>query len=134
MAAELAGVDVARYRIYAATVGSAMIGLTGALFAYSSGYISPATYAFDQVDVRVLVLVAFGGLGTLLGPVVGAGVFAILDERLSTSLELREVLYGIFVIAIFLGFKRGLVPAFVSLVDRFVVRRRSKSTLQPSRE
>jgi branched-chain amino acid transport system permease protein len=134
MAAELAGVDVARYRIYAATVGSAMIGLTGALFAYSSGFISPATYAFDQVDVRVLVLVAFGGLGTLLGPVVGAGVFAILDERLSTSLELREVLYGIFVIAIFLGFKRGLVPAFVSLVDRFVVRRRSKSTLQPSRE
>ena len=134
MAAELAGVDVARYRIYAATVGSAMIGLTGALFAYSSGFISPATYAFDQVDVRVLVLVAFGGLGTLLGPVVGAGVFAILDERLSTSLELREVLYGIFVIAIFLGFKRGLVPAFAGLVDRFVVRRRSKSTVQPSRE
>jgi branched-chain amino acid transport system permease protein len=134
MAAELAGVDVARYRIYAATVGSAMIGLTGALFAYSSGFISPATYAFDQVDVRVLVLVAFGGLGTLLGPVVGAGVFAILDERLSTSLELREVLYGIFVIAIFLGFKHGLVPAFVSLLNRLLGRGRSRSTLQPSRE
>ena len=85
MAAELAGVDVARYRVYAATVGSAMIGLTGALYAYSSGFISPATYAFAHVDVRVLVLVAFGGLGTLLGPVVGAGVFAILDERLSTA-------------------------------------------------
>jgi hypothetical protein len=66
--------------------------------------------------------------------VIGAGVLAILDERLSTSLELREVLYGIFVIAIFLGFKRGLVPAFAGLFDRFVVRRRSKSTLQPSRE
>jgi branched-chain amino acid transport system permease protein len=127
MAAELAGVDVARYRIYAATVGSAMIGLAGGLFAYSSGFISPATYYFDQVDVRVLVLVAFGGLGTLLGPVVGAGVFAILDERLSTSLQLREVLYGIVVIAIFLGFRRGLVPAVVGLFDRLVVRRRSKS-------
>ena len=83
VAAELAGVDVARYRIYAATVGSAMIGLTGALFAYSSGFISPATYAFEHVDVRVLVLVGFGGLGTLLGPVIGAAVFAILDERLT---------------------------------------------------
>ena len=134
MAAELAGVDVARYRIYAATVGSAMIGLTGALFAYSSGFISPDTYGFQNVDVRVLVLVAFGGLGTLLGPVIGAAVFAILDERLSASLELREVLYGVFVIAIFLGFRHGVVHAVVTLFNRLFARRRAKSTLQPSRE
>ena len=90
-----------------------MIGLTGALLAYSAGFISPTTYSFDRVDVRVLVLVAFGGLGTLLGPVIGAGVFAILDEQLTTSLELREVLYGVFVIAIFLFFRRGVVATVV---------------------
>jgi branched-chain amino acid transport system permease protein len=135
VAAELAGVNVARYRIYAATIGSAMIGLTGALLAYSAGYISPTTYSFDRVDVRVLVLVAFGGLGTLLGPVVGAGVFAILDERLTTSLELREVLYGVFVIAIFLGFRHGVVHAFVTLYDRLGgPRRRAPPDLQPTRE
>ncbi len=119
VAAELAGVDVARYRIYAATVGSAMIGLTGALYAYSSGFISPSTYAFERVDVRVLVLVAFGGLGTLLGPVIGAGVFAFVDERLTASLQLREVLYGAFVIAIFLFFRRGVVRTFADLLRRF---------------
>ena len=70
----LAGVDMPRYQIYATVVESAMIGLTGALYAYSDGFISPATYAFDQVDIRVLVLVAFGGVGTLLSPVIGAGV------------------------------------------------------------
>jgi branched-chain amino acid transport system permease protein len=118
VAAELAGVDVARYRIYAAIVGSTMIGLTGALYAYSAGFISPATYSFDRVDVRVLVFVSFGGLGTLLGPVIGAGVFAVLDEQLTTSLELREVLYGAFVIAIFLGFRRGVVHAVVALSRR----------------
>jgi len=118
VAAELAGVDVARYRIYAATVGSAMIGLAGALLAYSAGFISPATYSFERVDVRVLVMVAFGGLGTLLGPVIGAGVFAILDEQLAASLELREVLYGVFVIVIFLFFRRGVVQAIVSLYNR----------------
>jgi branched-chain amino acid transport system permease protein len=135
MAAELAGVNVSRYRIYAATIGSAMIGLTGALLAYSAGFISPATYSFDRVDVRVLVLVAFGGLGTLLGPVLGAGVFAILDERLTASLELREVLYGVFVIAIFLGFRHGVVHSIVALYDRLGgPRRRSQPDLQPSRE
>jgi ABC-type branched-subunit amino acid transport system permease subunit len=134
MAAELAGVDVARYRIYAATMGSAMIGLTGALYAYSSGFISPATYAFDQVDVRVLVLVAFGGLGTLLGPVIGAAVFAFVDERLTASLQLREMLYGIFVIAIFLGFRRGVIHTVVAAFNRLFARRRAKPRLQPSRE
>lgn len=131
VAAELAGVNVARYRIYAATIGSAMIGMTGAMLAYSTGFISPATYSFDRVDVRVLVMVAFGGLGTLLGPVVGAGVFAILDEQLTTSLQLREVLYGVFVIAIFLFFRRGVVRAVVSLFDRLF---RRGPDLQPSRE
>jgi branched-chain amino acid transport system permease protein len=134
VAAELAGVDVSRYRIYAATVGSAMIGLTGSLYAYSSGFISPATYAFERVDVRVLVLVAFGGLGTLLGPVIGAALFAVVDEKLSSSLQLREVFYGVFLIAIFLGFRRGVVQALVALVDRFVLRRRAKPSLRPSRE
>jgi branched-chain amino acid transport system permease protein len=127
-------VNVSRYRVYAATVGSAMIGLTGAFLAYSAGFISPATYSFERVDVRVLVMVAFGGLGTLLGPVVGAGVFAVLDEQLTASLELREVLYGIFVIAIFLFFRRGVVQAFLSLFGRFGPGRRAQRDLQPSRE
>jgi branched-chain amino acid transport system permease protein len=135
VAAELAGVDVARYRIYAATIGSAMIGLTGALLAYSAGFISPATYSFERVDVRVLVLVAFGGLGTLLGPVIGAGVFAILDEQLSTSLELREVLYGVFVLAIFLGFKGGVVKTSATLARRLGRRARprppGRTSLEP---
>jgi branched-chain amino acid transport system permease protein len=134
VAAELAGVDVARYRIYAATIGSAMIGLAGALLAFSSGFISPATYSFDRVDVRVLVFVAFGGLGTLLGPVIGASVFAILDEQLATSFELREVLYGVFIIAIFLGFRRGVVYAVVKLVRRLIPARPTQPDPQPSGE
>ena len=134
VAAELAGVNVARYRIYAATAGSAMIGLTGAFYAYSSGFISPSTYAFDRVDVRVLVFVAFGGLGTLLGPVIGATVFAFVDERLTTSPQLREVLYGVFLIAIFLGFRKGVVHAFVALYNRLVGSRRTESALEPSRD
>ena len=134
LAAELAGVNVSRYRIYAATIGSAMIGLTGALLAYSAGFISPTTYSFDRVDVRVLVMVAFGGLGTLLGPVIGAAVFAILDEQLTASLEFREVLYGVVVIAIFLFFKRGVVHAVVALFDRIVRSGRKERPLQPSSE
>jgi branched-chain amino acid transport system permease protein len=125
LAAELAGVDVARYRIYAAVAGSAMIGLAGALYAYSAGFLAPATYNFEHVDVRVLVLVAFGGLGSLLSPVIGATVFAFFDEWLTSSGQLREVYYGLFVVAIFLGFRRGVVTTLVGLLERLLERRRA---------
>jgi branched-chain amino acid transport system permease protein len=130
-AAELAGIDVARYRIYAAVLGSAMIGLTGGLYAYSAGFISPATYAFAEVDVSVLVLVAFGGLGTLLGPVIGAAVFAFLDQRLTNSGQTRDLYYGVFVIAIFLFFRQGVIPTLVSLVRRLWRRRGGDTERRP---
>jgi branched-chain amino acid transport system permease protein len=101
-----------------------LIGLAGGLYAFSSGYISPDTYAFQHIDVRVLVLVAFGGLGTLLGPVIGAGAFAIVDEQLTASLQLREVLYGVVVIVIFLFFRRGLVVTATELARRVRGKRR----------
>jgi ABC-type branched-subunit amino acid transport system permease subunit len=122
LAAELAGVDVARYRVYAGLIGSAMLGLTGAVFAHSDGFISPSTFEFGHVDVRVLVMLAFGGLGTLLGPVVGTVVFAVLDELLIDFGQLRTVVYGLLVIALFLGFKRGAVPAVTDFL-RLLVRR-----------
>jgi len=108
-AAELAGVNVARYRIYAGVIGSAMIGLAGALFAHIEGFIGPSTYSFGSVDIRVLVMLAFGGIGTLLGPIIGASTFTVLDELLAGFTQLRVVIYGALIVAIFLGFKRGVI-------------------------
>ncbi len=131
-AAQLAGVDVARYRIYAAAVGSAMIGLTGGLYAYSLGFISPVTYEFSQVDVQVLVIVAFGGLGTLLGPVVGAAAFGFLDRALTDSGQLREAYYGAFVIVIFVFLRQGVIPLLMSLARRLGRIRRKEVEWEPS--
>ena len=118
VAAELAGVNVARYRIYAGAIGSAMLGLAGAVWAHSEGFIGPSTYAFGSVDVRVIVMVVFGGMGTLLGPVLGAAVFTVLDELLVSFSQLREVLYGAVIIVLFLGFKRGVAFELRRLVSK----------------
>jgi len=117
-AAELAGVNVSRYRIQAGLIGSAMLGLAGALLAHHEGFITPSTYAFGHVDVRVLVMLAFGGIGTLLGPVLGAAVFTITDELLVGVGQLREVAYGLLVIVLFLFFRRGAIPALTSRLRR----------------
>ena len=111
LAAELAGVDVARYRVYAGTLGSAMLGLAGGVYAFSSGLIGRSTYEFGRVDVRVIVMLAFGGIGALLGPVIGAAAFTWIDEFLGDYREMRLMIYGIVTIVLFLGFRRGVVPS-----------------------
>ncbi|MFQ5516710.1 MAG: branched-chain amino acid ABC transporter permease [Acidimicrobiia bacterium] len=118
VAAELAGVNVARYRIYAGIIGSVMLGVAGAVWAHSEGFIGPSTYAFAHVDVRVLVMLAFGGIGTLLGPVLGAAVFTVVDELLISFAQLRGVLYGGVILVLFLFFNRGVIPTLRSLADR----------------
>ena len=125
VAAELSGVDVARYRVYGALIGAAMLGLAGSTYAFTEGRISPTTFSFGHVDVAVIVMLAFGGIGTLLGPIIGAVTFTIVDELLIDFGQLRQVAYGILVIVLFLWMPRGLIPTLVSLWGR--VRRPTKS-------
>ena len=123
IAAELAGVDVKRYRALAGTLGSGMIGLAGALYAHSEGFISPSTFSFCEVDVLVIVMLAFGGIGSLLGPVVGAAAFTVLEEWMDSFNEYRLIIYGSVILVLFLVLPRGVVPTVQGLVER--LRRRS---------
>lgn len=136
VAAELAGVNVPRYRVYAGLLGSGMLGFAGALFAFTEGFISPSTFSFGRVDIRVLVMVVFGGLGTLLGPVLGATVFSVIDEILIGFGQLRQVVYGVVVLAFFVGFRHGLVPAietlFRTITGRMGTRMGTKDDRAPS--
>lgn len=131
VAAELAGVNVARYRVYAALVGSAMLGLTGAMYAFTEGRISPTTFGFAQVDVVVLVMLAFGGIGTLFGPVLGALVFTVIDELLVEVGQLREFIYGALIIALFLWIPNGLIPKLRSFFGRRTANRGASSGEKP---
>lgn len=111
VAAGLAGIDVARYKVYAGFIGSTMLGVAGAVFAHYRGFIGTSTYAFGNVDVRVLVMLAFGGIGSLIGPVIGASLFTVVDELLVDYAQLREILYGVITITLFLFFRNGVAPS-----------------------
>jgi branched-chain amino acid transport system permease protein len=118
VAAELAGVNVARYRVYAALVGAGMLGMTGAIYALTQGRVSPTTYGFAEVDVVVVVMLAFGGIGSLFGPILGAVTFTAINEFLEGFGHLRLVPYGALIIALFLWIPRGLIPTVADWVRR----------------
>ena len=124
VAAELAGVHVARYRVYAALVGAGMLGMTGGLYALTQGRVSPTTYGFAEVDVVVIVMLAFGGIGSLFGPILGAVTFTAINELLVDLGHLRLVPYGALVIVLFLWIPRGVIP---TIRDRLRQRRRQRS-------
>ena len=108
-AAELAGIDVTMYKVLAASVGSALIGAVGAIYAYYGGFINPTVFALVSVDIVVLVTLLLGGMGTLLGPVLGGVLFAVLDELVRPLGQLNVLVYGILMIILVVTFRHGLV-------------------------
>jgi branched-chain amino acid transport system permease protein len=107
--AELAGIDVARYKVLAAAVGSVLIGITGAFYAYYGGFISPAMFSLPAVDIVILITVLLGGMGTRLGPVVGGAAFAAIEELVRPFGQLNLLVYGALLIVLFVGVRQGLV-------------------------
>lgn len=108
-AAELVGIDVTWYKVVAASVGSALVGLVGALYAYYSGFISPTVYSLVNVDIVALVTLLLGGMGTLVGPVIGGVLFSAIDEVVRPLGQINVLVYGALLIVLFITFRRGLV-------------------------
>lgn len=116
VSAELSGVDVTRYKVTTATAASALVGLVGALYADLNGFISPTVYSVGHVDIPVLVALLLGGVRTLLGPVVGAALFSVVDELVRPFGQLTVTAYGALLVGLFLVFRQGVVPAVGSLL------------------
>lgn len=110
LTAELSGIDVTRYKVLAATVGAAILGLTGALFAFYNGIISPSVFSFVGIDIPVLIALLLGGMRTRFGPVLGAVAFALIEEAVRPFGQLTVLVYGVLLIVLFTAFREGLAP------------------------
>lgn len=111
LSAELAGIDVTRYKVFATFIGSALLGTAGACYAQFNGVISPDMFGLGPIDIVLFIMLILGGLGTMLGPIIGAGVFTIVIELLRPLGYLSVLVYGVCLIVLFVVFRGGLVAA-----------------------
>ncbi len=74
-------------------ISGAFAGITGGVFAYWVTFIDPASTLGDLVSDQALVMVVFGGMGTLVGPVVGAILIFVFKTVFWAYLAEYEVLY-----------------------------------------
>jgi ABC-type branched-subunit amino acid transport system permease subunit len=126
LTAELSGVDVTGYKVLAATAASAILGLTGALFAFYNGIVSPSVFSFVGVDIPVLIALLLGGMPTRFGPVLGAAAFALIEELVRPFGQLNVLVYGVLLIVLFATFREGLVPVIEKLWRRLDLRQAAK--------
>lgn len=125
VAAEVVGVSLARYKIGAFAVSSAMAAVAGALLASYTRFITP-----DSLDIflsiQFLAIIVVGGVGTIYGAVLGAVALQAIPEfinRFSDSLPyvatstsesgisvfaLNQAIFGILIIVFLVAFPRGL--------------------------
>ncbi|MBN2031754.1 MAG: branched-chain amino acid ABC transporter permease [Deltaproteobacteria bacterium] len=104
------GIDVTTLKTITFAVSAFFMGATGAIMATRWTYIDP-TIAFNPLFSFMPVLMAiFGGIGPFYGPLLGAAIFAILEEVLITKFPYYYMLlFGIILIAVILFLPNGLV-------------------------
>ncbi len=107
-AAQVMGIDVARYRLGALLASAVLAGLAGALGAHSSSFIGPNEYGFEPA-VTILSFALLGGIGTPFAPVLGAWILTLLPEVLRGFSDMRLVFNGVIIVLAVLFLPQGLL-------------------------
>lgn len=123
------GVSAGRLQLGMLLLSSAVVGLSGALYASFFGFIEPRDmFGFDR-SIAFVLMGVIGGLGTALGPLLGALVFVLVQQFLLGSYtELYLGLYGALLVAIILFEPLGLSGLGLRCV-KYLQRRRAPATV-----
>jgi ABC-type branched-subunit amino acid transport system permease subunit len=115
--AEAIGLDVKRVHWLGFAIAGAACGIAGGLFAFAKGSISPETIGVSR-SIDGLVMVLLGGIQTLTGPIVGASVFAVLQDSIMRQTEYWRALLGLIILLLVLAFPSGIVGGIAKLLSR----------------
>ena len=103
------GIDVARWKIIAFTLGNFLAGLAGSVYAMMTGFVAPNAFTFGDSLILVSIVI-LGGIGNPWGLTVATAIVIMLPEKLQFIQEYRLLLYAGLVILILLFRPGGLMP------------------------
>ena len=110
IAAEAVGLNPYWVRTVAFTLSAAFAGAGGCLYAHLAGFVSPDSFTM-QTSILFLLIVLFGGLGRVTGPLVGSMVLIVLPELLHRFSDYRLVMYGVLLLGSIYFLPQGVVGA-----------------------
>lgn len=113
------GYNVKKYQIIAYVLAGGLAGLAGGLYIFKTQFASPDLFSVHMATTA-LIMVFIGGLGTLFGPVIGAGVFIFLQNYMSTMTDRWSLIMGLLFIAIVL-YNRGGILQLLQLIGKKLI-------------
>jgi branched-chain amino acid transport system permease protein len=115
------GVKVGRVKLAAFVISAFPVGIVGGLYFYFLGQIYPQ-FAFDPLfDISIALMGFLGGIGTLIGPLLGALVLESLQQYFTLSLAGSStylIAYGVLFLAVILLLPRGVIPSVAELIAK----------------
>ena len=106
--AESIGINTSFYKVLAFSISAGLAGMAGSLFAHFFQFLHPTDFAW-MISEMIVIMALVGGLGTLIGPIIGAGVVKFFLELVRPAPELRFILLSIMLILVLLFEPKGLV-------------------------
>ena len=116
-AAAAMGIDVKRVKICAFTVSTGFAGVAGSLYAHLNRYLAPDAFTLGE-SINFLIIVVVGGMGTVLGPFLGAGLIVYLREILQSFKDYNMLIYGLLLMVLMVFMPRGLIGSGRALYAR----------------
>jgi branched-chain amino acid transport system permease protein len=108
-AAAAMGVDISRFKILVFVYSAVLASLAGSLYAHYLNFINPST--FDLFfSIKLLIMIALGGMHSIWGAIIGAGLITFLSyEWLHYFEEYEVIVYGAILLVVTIFLPKGLV-------------------------
>ncbi|HTV30960.1 MAG TPA: branched-chain amino acid ABC transporter permease [Xanthobacteraceae bacterium] len=109
------GFPVLRYQLAAFVLSGVMCGIAGALLAEQALFVSPSIMQWSRSG-EIMVMVIMGGMGTLFGPILGAVVYLVLEDVLTSWTQYWALFLGPILVVIVLLGRQGVMSLIPGLM------------------
>ena len=113
--AELTGINITTFKIRAFVLSAVYSAVAGVLYAMMIHYVSPDSFTSNDSNMFLWTAI-MGGMGTTIGPVIGAIIMNILPEALRFLGDWRMVVYGVILLTVIIRYPGGITPYAKKLI------------------
>ena len=108
IAAEAMGINTTKYKVIAFIFGAVLASIAGSLFATTYYVVKPETFGVNT-SINILIIVVFGGMGSLTGTVIATIFIGLVNLLLQPYAELRMIVYSLVLIVVMIFRPTGLM-------------------------
>lgn len=112
VAAGTVGIDVARAKVTAFVISAVYASVSGSLIALQNKFVTPELASFTH-SIEMVTMAVLGGVGSVLGGILGAGILTLLPQVLTVFAEYEQMVLGLVMMLVMIFLPEGLLPSIL---------------------